>query len=250
MTRVTALLVAGSVMWTCAGCSGLAGALGFGGRKTIPANETVKHAVEAVGGLKAWRSAGTIRADAVVTLYDEAGVAAVNRHEQRINLHRGRLWASARVPEGQWSAGTDDWGNVRFDAGGADLPAALKGRLLASLGTMLHRLRGPMNLCGYGETPGPGRPVRVDGVDLVRVAAAGGHADVKAYYFDAGSRRLRFVTAGADRPGEDGTVTVYDYETFPNGMAMPARLSVVKIGEHVLLGDQPVLQVRYSNVRF
>ncbi|HET6429765.1 MAG TPA: hypothetical protein VFJ30_15220 [Phycisphaerae bacterium] len=247
MTRGTSLLVTGCLLWSCAGCTGLTG---FGGGKASVGNETVRGSMDAAGGLKAWRSAGAVRADAIVTVYDDDGVAAVNRHEQVIRLHRGRLWASARVPEGQWSARADARGNVRFNAGGADLPAGLKGRLLESLGTMLHRLRGPMNLCGYGETPGESQPVRVDGMDLVRVSATGGAADVKAYYFDAATGVLRLVTAGADRPGADGTVTVYDYEKFPNGMAMPTRLSVVKIGEHVLVGDQPVLEIQYSNVRF
>jgi len=247
MTRATALLATGWLLWTCAGCSRMADLFA---RPRLCGNEAVRESVEATGGLKAWRKAGSIHADAVVTIYDDAGTAMVNRHEQVIDLRRGKLWASARVPDGTWSARTDDRGHVHFDADGAAVPEALKSRLLGSLGTMLHRLRGPMNLCGYGEMPRETSEVRVDGRDLIRVAAAGGRADVKAYYFDAGTHLLQFVTAGADKPGQDGTVTVYDYEKFPNGLAIPTRLAVVKIGENVLVGDQPVLEVRYSNVRF
>lgn len=248
MTRVTALLATGWMLWTCAGCSGVASLLG---RPRPCGNEAVRESVQASGGHKAWRKASSIHAQAIVTLYDKDGTATVNRQEQVIDLRGGRLWASAREPEGTWSARTDDRGHARFDDDGADVPEALQGRLLGSLGTMLHRLRGPMNLCGYGEKPGETSEVRVDGKDLIRVGATGGRADVKAYYFDAKTHLLQLVTAGGDKPGQDGTVTVYGYDDkLPNGLAMPTRLAVVKIGKHVLVGDQPVLKVRYSNLRF
>ena len=245
MNRMTSLSVIGLLLAFCAGCASDP----YARCNLGDARATVSDSVDAVGGLKQWRSAGDIHADAVVTLYDEAGAAAVNRHEQVISIHRGRLWASARVPEGSWAATATARGKTRFKADGADLPAELKARLLASLGVMLHRLRGPLNLCGYGETAGEVSEVRVDGQDLIRVAAKGGRGDVKAYYFDAASSMLRFVTAGADAAGGEGTVTVYEYDTPPNGMALPKRLSVVKIGEHALLGDQPVIEVEYRNVR-
>ena len=61
---------------------------------------------------------------------------------------------------------------------------------------------------------------------------------------------MRLVTAGADAPGGKGTVTVYSYRMLPNGMAFPMRISVMKIGEHVLIGDEPVLEVDYREVNF
>lgn len=246
MTRMTALSVIGCFLLACAGC----GWNPWARPRLGEAQSTVDGSLEAMGGLKRWKSAGPFRADAVVTLYDEAGAAAANRHQQVIHIRRGRLQASAEVPGGRWVARANARGKVRFKANGAELPAGLKARLLAALPTVLHRLRGPLNLYGYGDRAGEVTRVRLDGRDLVRVAATGRRSGVRAYYFDARTNVLRFVTTGADRAGEDGTVTVYDYQSLPNGMAVPARLSVVKIGRHALVGDQPVLEVEYSNIRF
>ena len=71
-----------------------------------------------------------------------------------------------------------------------------------------------------------------------------------AYYFNAETSLLRFATAGGDQPGGDGTVTVYSYRVASNGMAFPAKISVMRIGQHVLIGDRPVLEVEYRQVRF
>lgn len=45
-------------------------------------------------------------------------------------------------------------------------------------------------------------------------------------------------------------MTVYSYRVAPNGMAFPSRISVMKIGRHVLIGNAPVLEVEYRQVRF
>ena len=61
---------------------------------------------------------------------------------------------------------------------------------------------------------------------------------------------LKLVTAHADAPGKDGTVTLYTYRMNPNGMAFPAHLAVMKIGRHVLVGERPVLEVDFHRVEF
>jgi len=214
------------------------------------ARGVVSDAVETMGGLKRWQSAGPIRAQAVVTIYDGAGSAVVNKHEQLIDLRAGRIQASARVPGGRWTATVHADGRASFRPGGATLSAEFRSRLLAALETLLHRLRGPMNLCGCGEKAGQVSQVRVDGMKLIRVSASGGSAEVAAYYFDAQSKLLKLLTTGADEPGRQGTVTRYTYQMLPNGMAFPARISVVRIGQHTLIGAKPVLTAEYHDVRF
>jgi hypothetical protein len=215
-----------------------------------PARQAVGGCIDMMGGLRRWESAGTIRARAVVTIYDASGKASVNEQEQVIDLRAGTLRASARVPNGRWVATVDDDGKCRIRTDGFTLDKDSEARLAAALGMLLHRLRGPLNLCGHGERPTAVEPVRLVGSDLVRVGVSGGGQDVVAYYFDAQTNLLRFVTAGADKPARDGTVTLYTYRMAPNGMAFPAKISVVRIGRHVLIGDEPVLEVEYHQVRF
>jgi len=69
-----------------------------------------------------------------------------------------------------------------------------------------------------------------------------------AYYFDADSGLLRFVTAGADQAGGEGTVTIYDYSRMAGGRMFPRRLRAVKIGRLVLIGEEPVWEADLSNV--
>ena len=214
-----------------------------------PARDVVKDAIEVMGGLERWQAVGPIRARAVVTIYDESGSAVVNRHEQLIDLRAGRIQASARVPGGRWTATVHASGRASFKADGVALGPEFRSRLLAALKTLLHRLRGPMNLCGQGEKAGKVSRARVDGMELVRVAASGGSADVAAYYFDAQSKLLTLLTTGDDAPGGQGTVTRYTYQMLPNGMAFPARISVVRIGRHTLIGTRPVLAVEYHDIR-
>jgi len=229
----------------CLGCGDPYAGFGLG-----PAQGVVSGCVDRMGGLRRWQAAGTIRAFAVVTVYDDSGAATVNKHDQVIDLRRGRITASATVPEGRWRAVVNAAGDAKFRAGGAVMAEGLKDRLLAALGTTLHRVRGPMNLCGYGQSATGLDRVRVDGREMFRVPATGGASGIVAYYFDAQTFLLTCVTTGSDKAGGDGTVTQYTYTMGPEGMVFPTRIRVTKIGEHTLIGDRPVLSVDYQNVRF
>ena len=93
---------------------------------------------------------------------------------------------------------------------------------------------------------------RVEGVAVVRVGVDDPSGQVVAYYFDASTNMLRFVTGGADAPGGAGNITVYSpresYTMLPNGLAFPKAFRINKIGQDVLLSDKPVLEVEFSNV--
>lgn len=215
-----------------------------------PARGVVSRCVEMMGGLQRWESVGPIRATALVTMYDSAGQATVNEQEHEIDLPGGWIRAVAKVPQGRWTATVTDRGKVKFRADSFDASEEMSSQIGAALGMTLHRLRGPLNLCGHGERAVGAGTVRLSGEDLVRVPATGGRQGVAAYYFDDQSSMLRLVTTGADAAGGEGTVTVYSYRVAPNGMSFPARISVMKIGRHVLIGDEPVLEVQYRDVRF
>jgi hypothetical protein len=120
---------------------------------------------------------------------------------------------------------------------------------ISALRIILHRLRGPLNLYWRGEQAVAAQPLRLEGMDLVRVPVRNSRAGVAAYYFDARTHLLKLATAGADAPGGEGTVTVYTYRRLPGGLAFPSRLAVYRIGRNVLVGDQPVLEVDYQSVR-
>lgn len=214
------------------------------------AEPVVTGCIDAMGGLKRWQSVGPIHAQAVVTVYDEAGTADVGKQDQVIDLRAGTIEATSRLPDVEWTARVTEAGGVSFRAKGPAVPAAVRARQVDALKMILHRVRGPLNLCGHGERAGGARRVRVDGMDLIRVPVQGGRANIAAYYFDAHTCLLRLASAGADAPGGEGTVTRYSYRTRPDGLSFPERISVFKIGRHVLIGDEPVLEVNYHKVSF
>ena len=116
------------------------------------------------------------------------------------------------------------------------------------LPTLLHRLRGPYNLVN-GERPRTPQDTRVGGLPVVRVGVTGDNRNAVAYYFGPITGILKFVSAGADAPGGNGTITSYEYHSLPNGTTFPTLIRVNHIGRHVLLGETPIFQVEISNVK-
>ncbi|MDY7009207.1 MAG: hypothetical protein SVV80_00425 [Planctomycetota bacterium] len=222
----------------------------YAGYKLGPARDVVAGSVDAMGGIARCRSVGNIEATAVVSIYDDAGKATINEQHQVINPEGDVIRASAKTADGSWTASVGGIGGSRFKSKGFVASPERKKAVIESLQTILHRVRGPRNLCGGDEKPTATERVRIDGRDLIRVPVTGGVGDIKAYYFDAQTSVLRMVTAGSDEAGGDGTVTVYSWQMFPNGMAFPVRISVMKIGSNVLVGDEPVLEVDYLQVKW
>jgi len=244
--RWMSVAVLGAAVFLVSGC----GKDPYGRLDLGQARPVVSGCVEAMGGLQAWRGVGSVSAKPIVTMYDAEGRAFVTEQEHLIDLRRGWLRARGRLPQGNWKARVTARGGASFRADGFEPSAELREQMLEALRVTLHRLRGPLNLCGYGERAGGAREVHVAGMDLIRVPAVGSKAGVVAYYFDAETNLLRMVTTGADAPGGEGTVTLYSYVMSPEGLAFPSRIVVRRIGRHVLVGSEPVLEVEYRQVRF
>ncbi len=239
------IILSAAVCFLAAGCADP-----YAQCKLGPARDVVGGSIDAMGGIGRWQSVKPITATAIVTIYDDAGKAMINEQHHVIDLREDVIRASARTAKGKWSIQIEV---VKDCASVSSLDVATPYDpllLVGSLVTTLHRVRGPMNLCGGDEKPIGSERVRIGGQDLIRVPVEGGNAGVKAYYFGAQTCALRLVTAGADEAGGEGTVTVYSWKMFPNGMAFPVRISVRKIGKNVLIGDTPVLEVDYRKVEW
>lgn len=218
--------------------------------------EIVRESISQIGGLEAWQDVGRVEADALVTIYDERGGAWYTGQEQVYRLRGGELFGmggtvSADVQSGQgaWSIRVNERGEGSFQAPGQDVPEAVRNEFKSALGLLLHRVRGPLNLLDPEERVASAETVRLGGQDYVRLGVTGDRAQVIAYYFDVDDGMLRHVTAGSEVPGGEGTVTTYDWKLLSGGMAFPARIRVVEVGENVLVGDEPVLEVDFGTVR-
>ncbi len=220
--------------------------------KLTTSNSTVKLGIQAMGGLETWKNIDKASADALVTFYNEQGQPYVNRQAHVINVHGRVIRAIGETSKGEWQARYSPetgwlWNRNTFAIkGGAKLDEITPGRLEGALTTLLHRVRGPLNLVGGDEMPGNSEKVWLNSQDLVRVPVENG--SVKAYYFGLISGLLQMVTEGGDEPGQPGTVTLYTYQILPNGVVFPKTIRVVEIGRHVLVSQAPILEVEYSNV--
>jgi len=214
-----------------------------------PAEATIASGIESAGGLRAWKKVGRIRAKALMTIYEDDGRSYVNRQVHEVRINARKLTIKAAEGSGKWRASYST-GLI----GGFSLSnrAALEGlsqeRLRRIMGVLLHRLIGPLNLLGGEERPGEPANVTVDGQDLVRIPVTGDRSMASAYYFDVAGGELRMVADGSDKPGRKGTVTLYKYQTLPNGMLFPSKVQIVRTGEYILVGKTSIVEVEYSEV--
>jgi hypothetical protein len=241
---LTLVALAGAAL---SGCGG-GGADAYGKYDLGQAEPTVAAAVKSIGGLNAWKHVSTVRAEAVMTLYDERAQPYVNSQLQTYKVHSGRLTIKAATPQDGWTA-VYGWGDHFWLFGGSSLKRITPDRLRETMALLSHRLAGPLNLLEKDERPGEVSRVTIGGKKLVRVAVSGKKARATAYYFDAESGKLDMVTAGPEEPNQGGTVTLYTYQTLNNGLVFPRTIRVVKTGRHVLEGTQAVMEVDYSDVR-
>ncbi len=213
--------------------------------KLGPALEIVATSVENAGGLKAFKSVRAIRTNAVIVIHDKGG-RYVSRQKQVIDINGGIIEASASTGRGPWHATVRDSGRYSFS--GSTAGGAGSRQLVSVLATLLHRVRGPLNLLGMGERVMAAEKTRLAGYDVVRVCVEGGYQRAKAYYFDATTGEMRFVACGAKEPGQSGTVTAYEYTILPNGMTFPKRIEVFEIGKNVLIGEKLILEADFADV--
>jgi len=241
----------GLVLWIggvmLAGC-GETGMRAYDRYQLGPARDTLAAGVEALGGLSAWRKVDVVRAETIVTVYSADDRQYVSRQTQWIDSDSGRIEAAGDTAIGRWRAVCT--GPNKFSLSGANVLDQLTPEQLRQiLPIILHRAAGPRNLLGKGEKPDEVSSVLVDGRELTRVAVHGGEAHAAAYYFDPTSGLLQMVTAGADRPGKEGTVTLYTYQILPDGLVFPKTIQVRRLGRYVLIGSPRMLDVEFSDVR-
>ncbi len=242
-----------AAMVAIGGCTGA-----IEGGKTSTMNPALCRAaylsLESAGGFKAWQGLSVVGAKAVITIQEPSGQASVNTVDLTIDLPGGTLEARAKTATGVWQGQAGI--NGKYTLSGEGLPGepARQQQIGQALTKILHRLRGPMNLLlGTDRLAGSGRECMVDGASVVRLPVGEGAFDVKAYYFAKADRRLAFLTAGGDAPGQDGTVTVYEYQTLKGGLAFPRQIRLIHIGSNILVGRESsglVLDVTFSDVRF
>jgi len=214
-----------------------------------PARDIVATCFDSMGGLEAWRKVQRVRMNAVVTMYDFEGVPYVNRQKHVLNIRGGTLAVEATNPRGTWNLTARDDGTCSMNVRGV-WPADDKLVVIAcSASTLLHRLRGAMNLLLTDERPDGAEATRFDGNDVVRVGVTGDNEWAMAYYFDATTGLLRYVTSRGDGPYEYGTVTIYEYKMLASGMVFPSRIQVVALGDHAMIGEQVLLEADFSDVR-
>ncbi len=215
-----------------------------------PARGVVLAAIDALGGQANWQQAGAIHAKATVTVVDPDGRAEISFQRQEIDVSAGRLSAVADAGSGQWRAVVNTrgdllWGTRRLPRGEP------RTHLIAeSLAMLLRRVQGPFALVTGQVTCTSVTPARLEGRRVLRVAVDAPKTGETAYYFDEGTGLLAYVTAGSERPGDDGTVTMYRYAAVNGGATFPVTVRVVRTGKYVLLGSEAVLEAEFSSVRF
>jgi len=219
--------------------------------KLGPASEIVSASVENLGWDKAFGgSLGSVSFTAIVTTYDKDGRKYTDRQEMVADLGQDSIAARGATPGGAWTAVANEGGLTMLSADPGVEKSVVRQRMSMVLPTLLHRLRGPYNLLSGNERARTPQKTQVGGLDAVRVGVTGDNRNVVAYYFDPATGILKYVTAGADTPAGDGTITTYEYRSLPNGATFPCLVRVNRIGRNVLLGETPVFQVEISGVRF
>ena len=215
-----------------------------------PAGEIVRASMNNLGWSRSDAQLESARFTAVVTTYDEQGKSYTDRQEMVFDFADDRITAVGGTPQGRWRAAARGDGEFTLAADRDVNEGQVEARMAPTLVALLHRLRGPYNLLDRKEHARSADATRVVGQDVVRVGVDGDNRQAVAYYFDAASGILKFVTAGADRAGRKGTITEYRYDSHPNGMLFPSHVRLAHLGDHVLVGEKPIFEVEISDVEF
>lgn len=185
-----------------------------------------------------------VRALAIVTIY-EKGRSLSNRQYQVFDFKDKIITATAATGTGTWCAEVPAVGEARITGKTTFEDSKSIERTLRLL---LHRARGPLNLMDGVEHPACAQDVCLLDEPLVRIAVTGDNRFAVAYYFDRATGLLKYVTSSADRPGGEGTITIYTWQKLPGGGVFPKTIKIMQIGQYALIGEQPVLEASYSDV--
>lgn len=219
--------------------------------KTGPASDVVSASIENLGWTKAFGGRlGSASFVAIVTTYDKDGHKYTDRQRMVIDLAGKSITAAGATPQGTWQATAGPGEAFSVDAQTGVDTTLVRKRMGSTLATLLHRLRGPYNLLADREKARAPKKTQVGGLSVIRVGVTGDNRMAVAYYFGSSTGILKYVTAGGDSPGSDGTVTTYEYRSLKNGATFPSLIQVHRLGRNVLLGETPVFHVEISDVKF
>ncbi len=215
-------------------------------RNLAPAKDIVNLSIQHLDGKRPWSCIRQISAKGVFSLYDSSGTAHVKKHQYTIDLNGGKISARSASGQGPWEATVTLAGKCRFTGDGQP-PAAKQQAIGLALRTILHRLRGPLNLLRPNSPVSAPQPTRITGVDVLGVETLEDE-ELLQYYFDKTTGALQFLTARPKQPGQAST-TVYTYTRFVDGLAFPKKLTIMKLGEYVQIGNQPLVKVEFSEIK-
>ena len=226
--------------------------------QTPAQTEWTEQAIQAVGGLDAWEDIEQIQARAVVKVYDESGQAFVTEQTQTIGLWGvdrrrwgvlpGRapyLMMTAPVAGGVWSGRVSLDGREQLDSTAGPIDPEIRQAHLRALKMLLYRLRGPLNLLDQPIDSVSQRRIEDDTYTRIATSYKG---QSQSYYLRVDNDLLSMLTEGADQAGGPGTVTLYEYRRLSNGLVFPSRIRVMRLGDYVLIGQRPILEVEYLEV--
>ncbi len=234
-----------------AGCGGSL-ASSMPGGDNIQTNTLVDKSIDAIGGAAAWSKVNAIDCWAIVTSYDEAGLATLSRLKLSIYPGPRKISTVIETSDGPVNVTADESGLVKSKIKtrifGDKLAPEVSQRLNRELPIILYHVLGPLNLADETETPGNVSNVQIAGEDLIRMSVSGGSDGGDAYYFKGQGGLLRLVTLGAGEKGSQATAALYDYMKLPDGLSVPRRIKIAKIGRTSIIGDQTVLDIELSDV--
>jgi hypothetical protein len=208
----------------------------------------VSGSISEIGGWEAWDDVSEVTAACNLAVYDEKARPYINRMQVTVDYDSLTMTAVAETPAGTWTGKVDAAENVTIYGQGFQGSGPDRERMKRALVLLSHRFRGPLNFVLTEERPHGRKAVRVDGQDVARVGVQGDVRHAIAYYFDETTAALRFITSGADKAGQDGTVTVYSWQMLDNSLAVPAEIRVMHIGDYVLIGNRPMLEAEFTDV--
>ena len=240
-------LVCLAVVSILVGCGGSMAVLAQGG-DDAQASALVDKSLDAIGGQAAWSKVDSIDCWALVTSYDETNLAELSRRKLTIYPGPRKISTVIDTNEGPVRITADESGIMRSMFFRDKLEPDVADRLGRELAMILYHVLGPLNLTDSTEVPGGVSNAQIAGQDVIRLSVDGGSGGGAAYYFQGQTGYLRFVTFGADEKGSQGTAAIYDYMKLNEGLSVPRRIRIVKIGRTSIIGDQPVLDVELTDV--
>ena len=211
-----------------------------------PARQLALESADIIGGPR-WDRLQVVSGRMILTLFDVRQQRYVLPGRIELHLQTHTIRADGVTPRGPWHITLVD--RQGWKVLGDGLSEIEYQRVGMALATVLHRFRGPWNLLSGIERPGEVSETSVGGESVLRVDVTQTPYTTEAYYFDPDLKRLRFVSADADTPGKDGTVTMYDWASFGDGLMLPTHMQARAIGDHVLLGDARVWDFELSDVQ-